>query len=112
MPNKKNNPLEEEPKLAILKYLKKKGYIVWRHHKNTYNAKAGVYFSDPYTPNGLPDIFCIDPKKYGQTIGLEVKRPKGGRPSPGQLLMQKRFHLANARYEFVRSVDDVKALGL
>ena len=106
------NKLEADPKLEILKYLTKKGYICWRHHKNTYNAKLGIHFSDPYTPNGLPDLLLIDPENYGQLVGLEVKRPKGGVKSPAQLLMQKRFRLANARYEFVRSVEEVKKLGL
>lgn len=107
----KNNPLESDPKLAILKYLTKKGYLVWKHHKNTFNAKLGIRVSDPYIPNGMADILFIDPEAYGQLVGLEIKRPKGGRRSPDQLLMQKRFHTNNARYEFVKSVDDVKALG-
>lgn len=109
---RKNNPLESDPKLAILQYLTKKGYICWKHHKNTYNAKLGIRISDPYVPNGLPDIMLIVPEQYGQLWGLEIKRPKGGKKSPGQILMQKRFHLNNARYEFVKSVDEVKALGL
>lgn len=109
---KTQNPLESDPKLAILRYFTKKGYVCWKHHKNTYNAKLGIRTSDPYVPNGLPDIMLIDPEQYGQLVGLEVKRPKGGRVSAGQILMKKRFELNNARYEIVRSVDDVKALGL
>lgn len=112
MPKKNNNLLEAEPKLAILQYLKKKGYVCWRHHKNTYNAKAGVHFSDPYTPNGLPDIMLIHKENYGQLWGLEVKRPKGGKVSPAQIIMKRRFELANARYEVVMSLEEVKKLGL
>ena len=107
----KNNPLESDPKLAILKYLTKKGYVCWKHHKNTYNAKLGIRISDPYTPNGLPDIMFIDKEQYGQLVGLEIKRPKGGRVSPHQVLMKKRFELNNAVYEVVKSLDEVKKLG-
>lgn len=109
---KKSNPLESDPKLAILQYLTKKGYLVWKHHKNTYNRKLGIRISDPYVPNGIADILLINHEEYGQLWGLEVKRPKGGKISPGQILMKKRFELANARYEFVKSLDDVKKLGL
>lgn len=109
---RKNNPLESDPKLAILKYLTKKGYLCWKHHKNTYNAKLGIRTSDPYVPNGIADILLINKEQYGQLWGLEIKRPKGGRVSADQILMKKRFELNNARYEIVKSVDDVKSLGL
>jgi len=108
----KSNPLEADPKLAILKYLTKKGYVCWKHHKNTYNAKLRIRTNDPYVPNGLPDIMLIDKEAYGQLVGLEIKRPKGGRTSPDQVLMKKIFELNNARYEIVKSVEEVKALGL
>lgn len=108
----KKKILESDPKLAILQYLTKKGYVCWKHHKNTYNAKLGIRISDPYTPNGLPDIMLINREEYGQLWGLEIKRPKGGVVSAGQLLMKKRFELNNARYEIVRSVEEVKKLGL
>lgn len=108
----KSNPLEADPKLAILKYLTKRGYVCWKHHKNTYNAKLRIRTSDPYVPNGLPDIMLINKEAYGQLWGLEIKRPKGGRTSPDQVLMKKIFELNNARYEIVKSVEEVKALGL
>lgn len=109
---KKNNPLESDPKLAILKYLTSKGYLCWKHHKNTFNAKLGIRTSDPYVPNGIADILLINKEAYGQLWGLEIKRPKGGRVSADQILMKKRFELNNARYEVVKSVEEVKALGL
>jgi len=112
MKQKKSNPIEADPKLAILQYLTKKGYLVWKHHKNTYNPKLGIRTSDPYVPNGIADILLINKEEYGQLWGLEVKRPKGGVKSAGQILMKKRFELNNARYEFVTSVEDVKKLGL
>lgn len=108
----KKKILESDPKLAILQYLTKKGYVCWKHHKKTYNDKLGIHVNDPYIPNGLPDIMLIDKENYGQLVGLEVKRPKGGRTSPAQLLMKRRFELSNARYEIVKSVNEVKNLGL
>lgn len=108
----KKKILEKDPKLAILQYLTEKGYVCWKHHKNTYNSKLGIRISDPYVPNGIADILLINREEYGQLWGLEVKRPKGGVKSAGQILMKKRFELNNARYEFVRSVEDVKKLGL
>jgi hypothetical protein len=54
----------------------------------------------------------INKEEYGQLWGLECKRPKGGKASPAQIIMKKRFELNNARYEFVTSVEDVKKLGL
>lgn len=109
---KKKSVLEADPKLKILQYLTKKGYVCWKHHKNTYNAKLGIRISDPYTPNGLPDLMLINREEYGQLWGLEIKRPKGGRISASQILMKKRFELNNARYEVVKSVEDVIKLGL
>ena len=104
-------PKENDIQRDICRYLRKQGHLFWRFSPETYNAKLGIHLKSEWIPNGLPDLMLIDKDNYGQLWGLEVKTPKG-RPSPGQLLMQKRFHLANARYEFVRSVDDVKALGL
>lgn len=105
------NTLESDPKLAILKYLTKKGYVCWKHHKNTYNAKLGIRVSDPYVPNGLPDLMFIDKEAYGQLVGLEIKRLKGGRTSADQVFMKKRFESNNARYEVVKSLEEVKKLG-
>jgi hypothetical protein len=102
---------EGKVQLAIMQYLAKRGHLFWRNSPNTYDPKLGIYKSNPYVRKGIPDILLIDREQYGQLVGLEVKASKG-RPSADQLLMQKQFWLSNARYEFVRSVDDVKKLGL
>ena len=104
---KKENDIQRD----ICHYLRKRGLLFWRFSPETYNAKLGIHIKSEWIPNGLPDIMVINKEEYGQLWGLEVKTPKG-KPSAHQLLMQKRFHLANARYEFVRSVEDVKKLGL
>ena len=103
---------ENKPQLEILKYLLSKGHLAWRNNNGAlWDSKLNAYRSNPYTPKGLPDILLIDREEYGQLVGLEVKTTKG-RPSASQLLVQKRFRLNNARYEFVTSIQDVKALGL
>jgi hypothetical protein len=103
---KKENDIQRD----ICHYLRKRGLLFWRFSPETYNAKLGIHIKSEWIPNGLPDIMVIDPEDG--FIGLEVKKPTKSKISAHQLLMQKRFRLANARYEFVRSVEDVKALGL
>lgn len=101
----------------ILTYLTNRGYTCWRNNNQpTYDQKmnqgrGGYRAQSKWTPRGLPDILLIHKEQYGQLWGLEVKTTKG-RPSADQLLQQKRWRLSNAVYEVVRSVDDVKALGL
>jgi hypothetical protein len=94
-----------------MQYLRKQGHLFWRFSPETYNATLGRHIKHEYIPSGLPDIMLIDKENYGQLVGLEVKAPKG-KPSADQLLMQKRFRLHNAEYHVVRSVDEVKELGL
>lgn len=108
MPAKKT---EQDIQRDICHYLEKQGHLFWRFSPETYNAKLGIHIKHRFVPNGLPDIMVIDREQYGQLVGLEVKAPKG-KKSAGQILMQKRFHLNNARYEFVTSTQDVKDLGL
>lgn len=99
-----------------MQYLRGKGFLFWRFSPETYNARIGIHVKHEYIPNGLPDVMILHPgdtKEYPTPclIGLEVKKA-GGKPSASQLIMQRRFRLLNHVYEFVRSVDDVKALGL
>lgn len=44
-------------------------------------------------------------------IGIEVKK-QGGKVSPNQLIMQRRFKLLGHEYHIVYSLEDVKKLGL
>jgi len=100
----------------ICRYLKKQKHLFWRFSPETYNAKLGIHIKHEYMPSGLPDLMLVHPgdtKEFPHHtfIGLEVKGPRG-KPSADQILMQKRFGLANAEYYIVRSVDEVKELGL
>lgn len=103
---------EGKVQLEIMQYLTKRGHLCWRNSPNSYDPKLGIYKSNPYMLKGLPDVLLVNREEYGQLWGLEIKRPKGGVTSAAQLLMKKRFELNNARYEVVKSLDDVKKLGL
>lgn len=108
--------LESDIQRDICHYLEKQGYLFWRFSPETFNAKLGVHIKHRFVPNGLSDIMVLHPGdtpayKYPVCIGLEVKTSKG-RPSADQLLMQRRFGIANHEYHIVRSVEDVKKLGL
>jgi hypothetical protein len=109
---------ESHIQTAILDYLTKRGHLCWRNNNQpTYDQKmngghGGYRAQSKWTPKGLPDIMLVHKERYGQLWGLEVKKPKGGRTSPDQLLIQKRFQLHNAEYHVVRSVEEVKELGL
>lgn len=112
--NKKQS--EGDIQKEICQHLRKGGYLFWRYSPQTYNAKLGIHIKHEFIPNGLPDIMLLHP---GDTttfpcpvlVGLEVKA-SNGKPSAHQLLMQRRFGLANHEYYIVRSVEEVKTLGL
>lgn len=100
----------------ICHYLEKQGHLLWRFSPETYNAKLGIHLKHRFVPNGLPDVMVLHPgdtKEFPHPvmIGLEIKGPRG-KASAGQVVMQKRWRLLNHVYEVVRSVDEVKALGL
>jgi hypothetical protein len=107
---------ETDVQRSILEYLTKRGHYCWRNNNGAlydaklYNGRGGYRAQSKWTPKGLPDIMLIDRENYGQLVGLEVKH--NSRASADQLLCQKQFRLNNARYEVVKSVDDVKKLGL
>lgn len=76
------------------------------------NSGYGGYRSQGrFSAPGMADILIIDKEKYGMAHFLEIKTPKG-KQSPDQKLFEKRCLLANGDYHVVRSVDEVKALGL
>jgi len=107
---------EADIQRKICHYLEKQGYLFWRFSPETYNAKLGRHIKHRFVPNGLPDLMLIHPGEtkafpHHTFIGLEVKGPRG-KASAAQVLMQKRFGVANAEYYIVKSVDEVKALGL
>ena len=99
---------ETDIQRAICDYLSLKKHFFWRQNTVPVFDK-GFYRPMPkYSMNGLPDIIVI---KDGFFIGLEVKRPKT-KQSESQLLFEELCHKAGGEYYVVRSIDDVKEIGL
>lgn len=61
-----------------------------------------------YTMKGIPDICVLH---EGQVVWLEVKRA-GAKQSPEQKEFQVRCEKESIEYYVVRSIDDVKTIGL
>jgi len=104
------NPSEATIQTAVLKYLHQQGHFCWRQNNlAVYDPKLGQYRAHTGL-KGVSDIMCILPPT-GQFVGIEVKTGKGA-VSVDQLLFERRCRKVGARYHVVRSVDDVKELGL
>ena len=101
---------ETQVQHAICDYLSLKKHLFWRSNNiPRFDTKRQVFYKLPkYTPRGLPDIMLI---KNGCFVGLEVKTDKG-RLSPEQKDFARRVQEEGGEYYTVRSIDDVKALGL
>lgn len=106
---------EGKIQLAILKHLREEGVFCWRNnnqptHDPKMNSGYGGYRAQSaYAAPGAPDIMCI--LDGGVFAGFEVKT-KTGRQSADQKLFEKRCDSRGALYHVVRSVADVKELGL
>jgi hypothetical protein len=98
---------ESSIQLEIMRHLRKQGHLFWRFSPDTYVQAIGRYIKHEYVPNGLPDIMILTDK----LIGLEIKQ-KSGRASADQILMKKRFESLGHEYHVVKSLDEVKSLGL
>jgi len=101
---------ETDIQLAICDYLALKKHFFWRQNNiGTYDPKTGYHRPMPkYSKHGIPDIIVI---KDGFFIGLEVKRGKTYQ-SQNQKLFEKECKEAGAEYYVVRSIDDVREIGL
>lgn len=104
--------LEKDIQLAICDYLAFRKHFFWRQNTGAMiDHKAGklTFRAMPkYSINGVPDILLV---KDGFLIGLEVKRPKTTQ-SPVQKEFEKKLKDAGGEYHVVRSIDDVKEIGL
>ena len=97
---------EAEIQAAILDYLRLKGRFFWRNNSGAFKTERGGFYRVG-TP-GAPDIIgCVD----GTFFGLEVKTPKA-KLSDAQQAFAHLLRAHGGRYETVRSLDDVIALGL
>lgn len=98
---------------AVCDYLALRKHLFWRQNTAPAVQKSedGWKFRSmpKHSLRGVPDIIVID--KTGHFVGLEVKRAKG-KLSPDQLEFQRRCKENAAEYHVVRSIDDVKEIGL
>lgn len=101
---------EGKVKKEVTQYLTKRGHF-WLDLKTmgTFDPKLGKYRKSPYTKPGTPDLVCTP---NGQAVFLELKREKGGRLSPDQILMREIIKNAGCEWYLIRSVKDVIAIGL
>ena len=105
-------PLEKDIQRAICDYLALKKHFFWRNNNTPifqFDKDKPRFRSMPkYTMKGRPDIEVI---KDGYYIALEVKR-KNTKQSPEQKEFEKNCKEAGGEYWVVRSIEDVKELGL
>ena len=104
--------LESDVLRSVCEYLELKGHFFWRTNNipvSTWRGGKQVYFNLPkYTPRGLPDIMIV---RDGWFIALEIKNYKG-QQSPHQKEFQKKLADAGGEYYLIRSIDDLKEVGL
>ena len=95
---------------AICDYLALKNYFFWRvNNIPVFDSQRGGFRRLPkYGKAGIPDIIVI---VGGIFIGLEVKNERG-KQSSAQLQFQLDCTKAGGRYYVVRSLQDVRSIGL
>lgn len=115
MPQKKSMPYETEGHIqnAVCEYLEVKNYCFWRSNNVpmfSRNEDGSIRFRSmpKYTPKGLPDITII---KDGIYHGLEIKRQTGTQ-SEEQREIEHWIKQNGGKYDVVRSLDDLQAIGL
>jgi hypothetical protein len=106
-------PLESDIQSSILDYLMlRKHFVLQLNNIPAFNRNADGSIRMRRLPKGavrgMADIFVL----YGvRPYFLEVKR-QGSYQTPEQREFQKSAEFAGAIYSVVRSIDDVRALGL
>lgn len=98
--------IEKQIQNAVEQYLTIKKYFFWKNNTGAMKTEYGGFIR--FGAIGSPDICLV---KDGFFIGLEIKAPKG-RQSEGQILFQKRLKEAGGEYYIIRSIDDLKNIGL
>lgn len=93
---------------TICDYLALKKYFFWRQNSSGSFQNGHFVRLPKYSMAGLPDIIIIHD---GFFIGLEVKTGKG-KQSDTQKEFEKKCKEAGAEYYVVRSIEDLKEIGL
>ncbi len=105
---------ETEIQHTICEYLaireKQKMLLYWRQNTGgVFDFKNQIHRALPkHAKKGIPDIIVI---KKGQFIGLEVKSATG-KQSPEQRIFEEHAKMHGGFYYVVRSLEEVKQLGL
>lgn len=96
---------------AICDYLAYRKHFFWRQNTvGVYDAKNKTFRKMPkYAMKGVPDIIVID--NTGHAIFLEVKSAKGVL-SKEQKIFRDKCKEKGAEYYLIRSVDELKPIGL
>lgn len=101
---------ETDIQRALCDYLARRRHFFWRNNNTPiFDPKRQTFRALPkYGLLGRPDIEVI---KDGFYIGLEVKREKG-KQSDSQKKFEQMVKEAGGEYHVVRSIDDLKEIGL
>jgi len=102
-------PAERDIQKAILDYLERSGYTVWRQNLGgviVHNANGISRRKNPMT--GFPDLAGIFKLRPGRMFVIEVKT-KRGRVSKEQTSWLARLYAAGVATCVARSLDDVVA---
>lgn len=101
---------ETDIQRTICDYLQLKNYFFWRTNTTPiYDPTRKAFRAMPkYALKGVPDVILV---LDGVFVGLEVKT-RSGRQNEAQAAFEKRVKEAGGRYYVVRSLDEVKELGL
>lgn len=95
---------------TICDYLALRNAFYWRQNTApAFDWKTNSFRRMPkHSLRGVPDIIVV---RDGQFIGLEVKSATG-RQSEDQKYFEENVKKAGGAYHLVRSLDDVKKIGL
>jgi len=96
---------EKQIQNTIEKYLTLKKHFYWKNNTGAFKRDNHFY---RFGAVGSPDICVV---KDGFFIGLEVKT-KTGKQSEGQKDFEKRLKEAGGEYYVIKSLEDVKNIGL
>lgn len=96
--------LETDIQKAIMKYLKAKGYMVWKNL--TEGARTGGRGRGKNPNKGIPDICAV---KDGVTHYIEIKRPEG-KLSEHQIKWHQEAYRHGVIVHVVTSLDQIKEI--
>lgn len=97
---------EKQIQNSVEHYLTLKKYFFWKNNSGALPTASGGFIR--FGAVGSPDICLV---KDGFFIGLEIKTSKG-KQSDGQKQFEKKLKEAGGEYYIVKSLDDLKEIGL